>query len=250
MFIYGIYGRQWVEMPDGGGNDGGGDKDAAFQRLLDRYKNDAMALAEKLFSENFTHRGQIRQLEQQLTEARGKAPAEGAVVLAPADAAVWAAYQALGKPGELKQGLEERTQLQGKLTGMERDTLLRSVADVVGYKPSVLANLERIARSEGKTLGFEVKDQTVEGKPVRVAYVKDGDAQTPLADYAQTHWADFMPALVAQSTQGGGAPPPTGVRYPAQHAGGGAGGKTDLVNDFLQKQEASRAAAKNPLLKE
>lgn len=249
MFIYGMHGRQWVEAPDGGGNDGGGDKDAAFQRLLDRYKNDAMALAEKLYGENYAHREQIRQLERNLTEAQGKAPAEGAVILAPADAAVWAAYQALGKPDELRQGLEERTQLQGKLTGMERETLLRSVADVVGYKPSVLANLERIARAEGRTLGFEVKEQTVDGKPVRVAYVKDGDAQTPLADYAQTHWADFMPALSAQSAQGGSAPP-AGVRYPAQHAGGGAGGKVDLVNEFLQKQETSRAAAKNPLLKE
>ena len=246
MYIYQNGKRIWVELsaPDGGGNDGG--NDSAFQRLLDRYKNDAMALAEKLFSENYHYRDEQRQLKQQLTDLSGKVPAADAVILTGADATAWAAYTALGKPDELKQGLEERTQLQGKLTAQERNELLRGVAETAGYKANVLANLDRIAKAEGKALAFEVRDVTVDGKPVKMAYVKDGDKEQAITEYAQSNWADFLPALTVQGTPTA----PTGTRYPAQHAGQPAGGKPDLVGDFLQRQEATRAAVKNPLLKE
>jgi hypothetical protein len=221
------------------------DKDGAFQRLLDRYKNDGIAMAEKLFSENYAYRTQIRDLERQVLEVQSKAPAEGAIVLTGNDAQTWAAYQALGKPDELKQGLEEKTQLQGKLQNMERETTLRTVAETVGYKAGVLANLDKIAKAEGKALSFDVRETTVDGKTVKAAYVKDGDKELPLTEYATTNWADFIPALTVQGTQ-----QQSGTRYPAQHAGNGAGGKTDPVEAFLQRQEASRAAVKNPLLKE
>ncbi len=194
------------------------DKDSAFQRLLDRYKNDGIAMAEKLFDENFHYRGQIRQLEQQVLAVQSKAPAEGSVVLTGADAQTWAAYQALGKPDELKQGLEEKTQLQGKLQGMERETTLRTVAETVGYKAGVLANLDRMAKAEGKALDFNVRDTTVDGKTVKAAFVKDGDKELPLTEYATTNWADFMPALTVQGTQ---QQAQSGIRYPTQHAGNG-----------------------------
>ena len=252
MYVYFNGKRVWTELsaPDGGGNDsGGGSSDAAFQRLLDRYKNDGIALAGQLFSENYQHREKLRQLEQQLTETAGKVPAAGTVVLSGDEAKAWAAYTALGKPEEVKTYLDERTQLQGKLQGMERETTLRSVADVVGYKPSVLANLDRMAKAEGKALAFDVRDTTVDGKPIKVAYVKDGDKETALTDYAASNWADFLPALAAQ----GGAQaqtPPAGTRYPAQHAGNGQSGKPDPVADFIQRQEEARAKVKNPLVKE
>jgi len=223
------------------------DKDGAFQRLLDRHKNDGLAMAEKLFGENFAYRTQIRQLEQQVLQAEGKLPGEGSVVLTGNDAQSWAAYQALGKPDELKQGLEEKTQLQGKLQGMERETTLRTVAETVGYKAGVLANLDRMAKAEGKALAFDVRDTTVDGKTVKAAFVKDGNKELPLTEYAATNWADFMPSLTVQGTQQQQA---SGIRYPAQHAGNGAGGKSDPVADFIQQQEQARAAVKNPLLKE
>lgn len=249
MFVYLNGRRVWIELsaPDGGGNDGGSDSSAAFKSLLEKHNNDGVRVAEKLFDENFRYRGQIRQLEQQVSDIKGKVPAEDSVVLTGADATDWATYKALGKPDEVKTFLDERTQLQGKLSGMERETLLRTVADAAGYKSSVLANLDRMAKVEGKALTFEVRDVTIDGKPVKTAFVKDGDKEAALTDYAQNNWADFMPALAAQGTT---TQQQTGTRYLAQHAGNGNGVKPDPVGDFLQKQEADRAKVKNPLLKE
>lgn len=256
MFVY-INGRRvWVELQeaDTGGNSGGGDKDSAFQRLLDRYKNDAMALSEKLYSENYQYRERQRQLEQQVTDLTGKVPTAESVVLSGDDAKAWVTYKALGKPEEVKQAIDERTQLQGKLQGMERDTTLRSVAETVGYKASVLSNLDRMAKAEGKALAFELRDTQVDGKPVKVAYVKDGDKDFPLTEYANTNWADFLPALAAASTGsatgGNGTQQATGTRYIAQHAGAGTSGKPDPVAEFLAREEANRAKVKNPLVKE
>lgn len=249
MFLY-INGRRvWVELQaaDSGGNDGGGN-DSALQRLLDRYKGDAMALAEKLFSENFTYREKQRQLEQQVTELSGKVPTAESVVLTGADATAWATYKALGKPEDIKQGLDERTKLQGDLATKDRNELIRGVAEVAGYKPSVLAKLDSTAKAEGKALGFELRDVTVDGKAAKVAYVKDGDNASPLTDYATTNWADFIPSLTA--AQGNQQQQQNqGTRHVTQHAGSGTQGGQDIVSKFLSEQQASQAAVKNPLLK-
>ena len=251
MFVYMNGRRVWVELsaPDGGGNDSGGGDDKAlpsdviksFERLLERNGGNANAVAMLLFDEN-------KSLREQKRQAEGRIPADGSIVLTGADAQSWQAYTALGKPDELKQGLEERSQLQGKLQGMERETTLRSVAETVGYKASVRANLDRMAKAEGKALGFEERETTVDGKPVKVAYVKDGDREAALTDYAASNWADFLPALAAQG--GAQAQTQTGTRYPAQHAGNGQSGKPDPVADFIQRQEEARAKVKNPLVKE
>lgn len=213
-------------------NDGTTGSEAAFQRLLDRYKNDGIALAEKLFAENFTYREEQRQLKQQVSELTAKVPAADATLLTGDDLTAWNTYKALGKPDEIKQGLDERTSLQGKLSAQERDALLRTVAETAGYKASVLANLDRVAKAEGKTLGFELRDTIVDGKTVKVAYVKDGDKDSPLTDYAATNWADFMPSLTTQIAQ----QQVSGTRYVTQHAG-----------SSTQKQQTVADAAKSVL---
>jgi hypothetical protein len=252
MYVYFNGRRIWLELSaaDGGGNDSGGgdDKDLpanvvrSFERLLERNGNNANAVAQLLFNENRDLRDAKRQIE-------GKLPAEGSLILSGADAQTWTAYTALGKPDELKTHLEERTQLQGKLSSMERETTLRSVAETVGYKASVLANLDRMAKAEGKVLAFEVRDTTVDGKPAKVAYVKDGDKDFPLTEYAAQQWSDFLPSLTVQGTTTAQTQA-AGTRFIAQHAGSGAGGKVDPVADFILRQEEARAKVKNPLLRE
>lgn len=245
MFVYLNGRRVWVELQaaDSGGNDGGGndlpsDVVKSFERLLERNGGNANNVAMLLFTENKELRDQKRQLE-------GKVPTVGAIVLSGDEAKTWAAYQALGAPEQVKQGLDERIQLQGKLSAQERDALLRTVAETAGYKASVLANLDRVAKAEGKTLGFELRDTIVDGKTVKAAYVKDGDKDSPLTDYAATNWADFMPSLTAQIAQ----QQVSGTRYVTQHAGNGGQGSSDVVSKFLSNHEASQAAVKNPLLK-
>lgn len=250
MFVYLNGRRVWVELQaaDGGGNDGGGD-DAllpkgqdqstnvlkSFESLLKRHGDNANAVAQLLFNENKELRDTKRELERKL-------PADGSLVLTGTDATDWATYKALGKPDEVKTFLDERTQLQGKLSGMERETLLRTVADAAGYKSSVLANLDRMAKAEGKALAFEVRDVTIDGKPVKTAFVKDGDKEAALTDYAQNNWTDFMPSLAAQ---GAAATPPPGTRYLAQHAGNGGGEKQTTKNVAENTLNRAYAARKD-----
>lgn len=233
--------RVWAELNEADKGTGSGDLPAdvlkSFERLLERHGNSATTVAQLLFTENKELRDKVRQIE-------GKVPADGAVVLTGADVAAWDAYKALGKPDDIKQGLDERTQLQGQLSGAQRAETLRTVAEAVGYKPAVLSNLDRMAKAEGKELAFSVRDEQRDGKAVKVAYVKDGDKETPITDYAQSNWADFLPALSAQGAQ------QQGTRYPAQHAGSNTTKADDPVGAFLERQNTNRAAVKNPLLKE
>lgn len=243
MFIYGINGRrQWVEVQEADKDKGGDGEDTALEgmrALLDKHKGDAMAVVGILYNENFRLRESNRQMKDR------QAP-DGAVVLTGEDVQAWTAYQALGKPADLKTAVEERQTLQGKLAGMERETILRNVAEVAGYKPSVLANLDRIAKAEGKTLAFDVRETQQDGKPVRMAYVKDGDKELPIGDYANANWSDFLPALTA--VQGNGQQQ-SGTRFVTQHAGSGTQGRPDPVADFIAKQEEQRKAEKNPLIR-
>lgn len=242
MFLR-MHGRRiWTELNEADKGTGSGDLPVdvvkSFERLLERHGNSATTVAQLLFTENKELRDKARQLESRL-------PAEGALVLSGNDVAAWQAYQTLGKPDDIKQGLEERTQLQGQLSGAQRAETLRTVAEAVGFKPTVLTNLDRMAKAEGKELAFTVRDEQRDGKAIKVAYVKDGQTETALTDYAQSNWADFLPALSAQGTQ-----QPTGTRYPAQHVGSSAQKQDDPVAAFLEKQKANQAAIKNPLLKE
>lgn len=229
---------------DGGGEgnpQGGANPTASFQRLLERHNQDALAMAQRLFDENYQYRERIRTLEAQ-------APAQGSVVLSAEEAGRWAQYQQLGSVETVQQGLQQRDQFQGELAGLRRAETLRSVAEVAGYKPGVLGNLDRMAKAEGKDLAFEVRE--VDGK--RVAYVKDGTTETTLTDYANQQWADFLPALQQAPAQGSqSAAQQPGTRFPAQNPGTqGSQPSGSLVDKFVKEQQEKAGQKKNPLLKE
>lgn len=215
--------RNWTNarllcQPDDGGGAGGDSNsvEQSFQRALDRKSQDGVALAREMFDDNYQMRRKNKELSDELTALRGKVPAEGAVVLGADEAKDWQAYRELGAVADVKQGLEQRTQLQGQLEETARETTLRTVAEAAGYKPKVLADLDRMAKAQGKTLAFDVREQTVDGLTVRVPFVKDGDKDFALSDYAAQQWNDFLPALASQATQ----QQTTGTPYPRQHPGG------------------------------
>lgn len=232
--------RTWCELNEADKGTGTGDLPAdvvkSFERLLERHGNSATTVAQLLFTENKELRDKARQLE-------GRLPAEGAFVLSATDKATWDAYTALGKPDDIKQGLEQRTQLQGQLSGAQRAETLRTVAETVGYKAGVLSNLDRMAKAEGKELAFAVKDEQRDGKPVKVAYVTDSGKETALTEYAQSNWTDFLLALSVQGTQqqpATGQPArQAGTRYPAQHAG--SGGAEKVTNQSVAQKTLDRA---------
>lgn len=187
----------------------------SFNKRLEKMDGNATGMAMMLFSENY-------QLREKLRTTEGKVSPEGATVLTGDDAKAWEAYKALGKPDEVKQGLDQRTQLQSQVAEAQRGETLRSVAEAAGYKPSVLAQLDRMAKASGKDLAFEVRDVQIDGETVRAPFVKDGDKELSMSDYATANWGDFMPALTAQSqSQGQGTQQSNGTAYPAQHAGSG-----------------------------
>ena len=188
----------------------------SFQRALERRNQDGVALAREMFEDNYQLRRKNKALSDEVRDLQAKAPAPDAVMLSAAEAAAWAAYQALGTPAAIQQGLDARAQLQQQVEAQAREATLRTVAAAAGYKLAVLTHLDRMAQAQGKALAFAVRDTDVDGQPTPTAFVQDGEQEQPLAAYAAQHWADFLPALAVPT----GAPPPPGVRYPAQHPGG------------------------------
>jgi hypothetical protein len=216
------------QSPQGGGQDW----QQSLSNLI-RREGGADATAQLLFQENREHRQRIRELEQRV-------PGEGAVVLTGDQAAAWQAYQGLGAPTDVQQRLTAAEQAQNELAGLRRAEQIRGVAEAAGYRPTVL---ERLA--EG--LEFEVREEQRDGQTARVPYVvtksEQGEQRTPLAEYAQQHWADFLPALSAQQQQ---QAPQGGVTYPRQQ-GGGRPAPGDPVRAFIQQSNERREQAANPL---
>ena len=180
----------FYEADKGSGGDPDPKQDDAKPRasdILDRHGSDAIKLAERLATregDNYQLREERRQLREQLAQLQGKLPADGAVVLAGDDATAWEAYRALGKLDELQAALSERETTKSELTTLKRDLELRDVAQIANYKIAVLKQLAGDAQ-------FAIKE--ADGKKSIV--VKDGEKETPLADYAKARWADFLPAL-------------------------------------------------------
>jgi hypothetical protein len=198
-------GGQNPQSPQGGGHDW----QQALNNLIQR-QGGVDSTAALLFQENREHRQRIRELEQRV-------PGEGAVVLTGDQAQAWQTYSQLGNPAEVQQRLTAAEQAQQELAGLRRAEQVRSVAEAAGYKPNVLQRL-----AEGLTL--DLREQQVEGQTARVPVVVTGEGQqqqaTPLAEYAQQHWADFLPALQAQPVGQPAQAPQGGVQYPRQQGGG------------------------------
>lgn len=228
-----LFGRHTLFFePDRGGGSGNNpptDDRQNLQGLLQRHQGDALAVVSTLLAENHSLRDERRQLRSQL-------PPQGAVVLNEQQAGQWTAYQQLGTVEALTQERTTAQTTQTELTGLRRESLLNKVEGASGYKASVLGRL-----ADDK-IGFEIRE--ADGK--KSVIVKDGDKETPLAEYAQAKWADFLPALTAASAQGQAQQQPAGTSFVPQNAGGAAPGG-DVATNFLKQAQAARDAAPNPL---
>jgi hypothetical protein len=121
---------------------------------------------------------------------KAKLPADGALVLTGEDAKAWGAYQALGKPSDIRKTVEEHGALATENATHRRNDELSVVAEKVGVKLPVLKTLA------GSLVFGEAKIKGKDGKETTVQTVKDGDAEpVPFDEYAIKHWGDFLPAL-------------------------------------------------------
>jgi hypothetical protein len=192
---------------DDGGGSGGGSDDGGKVRASDLRsqlgtqvdEQTLMRILEKqseLLSDNHRLRGQRTTLKQQLADATGKVPAEGARVLTADEAKVYDAYTALGKPDALKQAIDANGQATAELLSLKREKTIAKAAEAAGFKASVLAQL-----------AGDLDIQTKAGKDNKpLAVVVKDDKETPLADYAAQEWADFLPALETKVAHTGQAP--------------------------------------------
>lgn len=244
--------RNWAEARqclgdddgEGGGNGGGGKVRAGD--VLSQYSGDAVRMADKLadvLNDNSTLREQRRALREEVTGLKARQVPEGARVLTAEEATAYDAYAALGKPADLTKKLGDADAATQRLAGLERDAVLRDVAQHAGYKFAVLKQL-------GGDCEYELRDATdAAGKPVKVPHIKDGDTFKPLGDFAQAAWGDFLPALAAQGNGGGtgqGQQQGQGLAFPRQQGGGGTGPRS-LVDDFIAQRNEAAGKAPNPL---
>jgi hypothetical protein len=151
--------------------------------------------------------GENYKLRDKNRETAAKLPPDGHTVLAPDDAKLFARYKALGEPKAVETALAERDTFRAEAEGFRREKVHGEIASLAGFKPAVLTKLATTDKLE--LVVVDGKDKL--GKPVKVPHVKgDGDETTPLAEYAEKHWSEFLPALRADVKPGaptGGTPP-------------------------------------------
>jgi hypothetical protein len=172
----------------------------AAQGLVERSGGDALAAVVKLLDEAHDGREERRVLRVELDGLKAKLP-EGAVILTGDDAKAWPAYTALGKPDELAATVATGKTASEQLAAIDAQKTLDEAATLTGLKAKPLAGL--LKAHDRRVV---VEDVTGEDGTVRrVALVKpltgEGESK-PLADFAATDLADYLPALKADGTSG------------------------------------------------
>lgn len=191
----------------------------------------------------------IRELEKdngkqrdEIRDLKAKVPEEGTVTLSKERADALSAYEALGKPADLKAQVDKLPELEAGIARRDREAAREAAAKTLGIEGKDLASF-----AGADDLTYEVRDQEVErnGKKEKapVAYVKDAEGKEhPLADFGKEKWGrPFEAVLTAKDEEGGN-------RYTLETAKGSKGTETVKggVDDAIQKNH-ERARAPNPL---
>lgn len=246
--------------PAGGGTRLPANVEAEFDSLIVRQPgatqaDKAIAAARFLFNENHNIRRKAREQRKTIEAFETRNP-QGSIVLHGQALADYRAYEALGKPADVKAKLEAGTRLESEVAETKRKESRTKAATSLKWNPRVL---ESQLREEG--LELEVRTETgADQKAREVAYVRKAGEQNAtwesLEAKAARDWKD--PALVAalkaapaSSANGNGAgngQANTFVTFPDNGAGNGAGsGSGSLLDKFTtQRAEAARKAV-NPL---
>lgn len=207
------------------------DPAAGFQRLLEQHKNDGVAVASKLFDENYTYRQKIRELTE-------KQPKDGDVVLSADDAKEWNAFKALNvKTADAKKALDSIATLEQQNKELAAMETLRELADVgidgSKLKLSVLKDQLTAKYPDAKITFTTQKDK--DGKEVKVASIQktDKDAVQPFAEFAKAELADYIPSLKVspEATQ---VIPPGNTGDPQPQSG--AGSVYDRIRTEVREQ--------------
>lgn len=184
-----LIGNTWRDAILFDSDNGDGSGEGSGQGSDDFDKARAMATIEKLRGFEKEAKRLAKQLEQY----------EGKTVLDTEQAGTFEQYKKLGALQDIEKALQERDASKAELTMMKRAQQVRQVAEKMGYNPNVLAQLDTV-----DSLTYEEKTVVQDGKNVQVVMVSGGKAEQPIAlqEYAQAHWADFLPALQPNAQKG------------------------------------------------
>ena len=217
----------------GGGATGSREAEEVVRNLLARtglttteVPEGARKVMRKLAKENFKYRQKNRDLE-------GRVAPEGAVILSGDDATAFEAFKALGlKPEEVTSAVQERDTLKTANEALRRDGIVRSAAEALNFKASVLGDLVT-----SKGLEVEIREVEVEENGSKVnkslPHVKAaGDEKAKwelLSSYAERDLKDYLPALKSNEDRA------KGVQYPEQHGTDKALTSQDVVGKATSK---------------
>lgn len=148
-----------------------------------------------------TLRERIRELEEENDELSRKVPAPDQVLISKADNDELVEYRKLGKPAEVATKIDEAGKVSGRVVEIDRATAAETAAKASGYNVDAT---KQIAKDLG--LVFELKDETIDNKVVKVAYVKRASdpKETPAQKFSDFAKANpiYLPALQAKGAAG------------------------------------------------
>lgn len=181
-----------------------------------------------------------------IDEVRAIIP-EGTQLLTKEEAAELAAFKLLGKPDEVKKKIDASEKLQGELEETRKKTNSEAAAESLGWNKEALVKVV-----DSEKLHVELRDEQVDGKPVKKAYVRKADAANEplvaLADYAEKHLTVFLPSLKAATENG--ASSTNGVVFPHQTSSSTKPvPKGGFVEQFQNAKQEKEKKTVNPLTK-
>lgn len=167
-------------------------------------------------------------------------PAAGTVVLSTADAAVWAAYQKLGKPEDVQKQIDELPTLRTTVNEAAGRTAAAEGAKLLGWNADATAAL---LKDKGLVVSFV--DVNKDGKTIKVPHVRiasdEKAAPVALDAWVKDNASYLTPALITAPI------PSTGTPFPPQSNTAVPPTTGDPVADFQKRTQAERDARPNPL---
>ena len=229
-FGHGIEANHGLVFFEEPGEKGGGGNVPPRENPADiaaKYSGDVVRMASDLSSaqhDNFKLREDKRNLNATITGLQAKVPAEGAVILIGDDVKVWEAYNALGKPEEVKTAVETGKAAISERDTFKRDQVLADAAKEARLKPGLLKILAKDLDVQIREVDVVSEDGTTTTKAKRpVVVTKNGDqtSDKPLRDFFKEQGEDVLQSLEAGESDGQFQQPNAqgGVTYPVQGAG-------------------------------
>lgn len=183
-----------------------------------------------------------QELTAEIETLRGQLPGEADVVLTGDAVAAHKAYEALGKPDEIKTKLDAGDAASAEIAERKKAEAFADAADVHGYAPTVL---ERLMKQDGLEVVKVETTKDDDGNETKTAIVRAGEKDAPVAldQYATENWKEFLPALAADSgdSSGSGTNEPGPGVYPIQRPTGRTSGRDATPDEIAERKLASGA---------